>query len=121
MKHNGFGVTELVITIGVFTIAYFITANILSYNYSVNFKEESYNIKINAIETQATIYAKNNKSLFKNENTVYLTIDDLAKANVVISNNDGIVVDPRNSDKGLNELKVKIVKDEDTFTAKVIG
>ena len=49
-----------------------------------------------------------------------MTVEDLAYANAIISNSEGVVKDPRDENKTLNDLKVKIISDNDKVTAKVL-
>ena len=110
----------LLIILGIFTIGYFLIVNKFSYNFDVNFEEDLYELKIAAIEKQSEIYAKGHSELFSESSDVYLTVEELATENVIISDNDGNVLDPRDSEKTLNELKVKITNKDDEITAKVL-
>lgn len=120
MKNKGYTVAELLIVIAVFSVLYFGATFIVSKSIGINYEEELYQEKITAIETQAAIYARQNKDIFKDSPSVYMTINELAVANAVISNSEGKVTDPRSKDEDLNELKVKITSDSDKVTAKVL-
>lgn len=121
MKKNGYNQIELIVVVGVFTIVYFVGAFIVSKNFNVDFEMDLYNQKIAAIEKQAEIYGEKEKDLFKESDSVYVTIEELALANAIVSTKEGVVADPRNSSDTLNNLKVKITKEDDKVTAKVLG
>ena len=58
MKNKkGYSAVELIVVIAVFTVGYFVVANMLSYNFDVNYEEDLYNLKIASIEEQAEVYA----------------------------------------------------------------
>ncbi|MEG1288554.1 MAG: hypothetical protein RSD29_04320 [Bacilli bacterium] len=119
MKKNGYAVIELVIVLAVFSVGYFFVANKVSYLFNVNYNKDLYEQKISSIEKQATLYGLSNKDLFKTEKDVYVTVDELAVKGFVISN-DGVVKDPRSENNKLNDVKVKISKEEDNIVAKVL-
>lgn len=121
MKNKGYTVVELVVTLAVFTVVYFTGAIIVSGNFKGVTSEDRYEQKIAAIEKQASIYGKSNEELFKESNSVYVTIEELALANVIVTNGVGTVADPRDEDKTLNDIKVKLTKEKDKVTAKVLG
>ena len=121
MNKKGYTVAELAITLGVFGIAFFIAAGSISNVFNFDYKTDLYNMTISAIENQASLYGKMNPELFEEDKSIYVTIDDLAQANVVISYEDGKVLDPRDNTKKLNDIKVKITKESDeAVTAKVL-
>ena len=117
---NGYTVIELVIVIAVFTVGYFIAANILSKNFDVNFEQDLYEETIAAIETQAALYGETHTEIFNESPDVYMTVEELALNNAVISTKEGVVADPRNSEETLNDLRVKITNKDDEITAEVL-
>ena len=50
-----------------------------------------------------------------------MTVEELALANVIISNSEGVVEDPRNSEDTLNDLRVKITNKDNEITAEVLA
>jgi len=118
MKKNT--IIELSIILGVFTIGYFTLAFIISKDFKGDYKEELYQNKISAIEMQAAIYAEGKKELFEKENSIYLTVEELAKENAIINNEEGVVYNPRNTEENINDLKVKITLANDKVTASVL-
>ena len=101
MKKNGYTVVELAIVLGIFSICYFTATWVISSKLNVNYEEGMYSQKIACIENNAVLYAKANDKLFEKDKTIYVTVDDLAKANAVISS-DGEVIDPRDEIKQMN-------------------
>lgn len=120
MNKLGYTVIDLVITIGVFSVVYFAVSIAISGNFKGNYENKLYEEKLSAIESQATIYAKINETMFKDDDTVYLTVEDLALKNAIVSSKEGVVVDPRDSEKTLNNLKVKIINKDGEVSAKVL-
>ena len=101
MKKNGYTVVELAIVLGIFSICYFTATWVISSKLNVNYEEGMYSQKIACIENNAVLYAKANDKLFEKDKTIYVTVDDLAKANAVISS-DGEVIDPRDEIKQMS-------------------
>lgn len=121
MKNKkGYTAVELIIVIAVFTVGYFVTANILSKDFDVNYEQDLYEEKINAIETQAALYGETHTEIFTESSDVYMTVEELALANVIISTSEGVVADPRDSEETLNDLRVKITNSDDEVTAEVL-
>ena len=114
MKKNGYTVVELAIVLGVFSICYFTATWVISSKLNVNYEEGMYSQKIACIENNAVLYAK------ANDKSIYVTVDDLAKANAVISS-DGEVIDPRDEKSSMNDIKVKLTMEGDKITAKVLS
>ena len=109
MKKNGYTVIELVVVLAVFSVGYFAATWIISGKVNVNF------------EKQASIYAMTDESLFEKDKVAYLTVGDLVEKNAIISNENGKVNDPRNEEKDLNDIKIKLTKDNDKVTAVVLN
>ena len=120
MKKNGYTIVELVIVLALFTVGYFAIAVSVSQEFRINFKEELYEEKLNAIEKQASIYAMGDEGLFEESQTAYLTVGDLALKGVIISSKDNEVVDPRNDENSLNDVKIKLTKKDDLVIAKAL-
>ena len=117
---KGYTGVELVIVIAVFTVGYFLVANTLSYNFDVDYEEDLYNLKIASIEEQAAIYAEGHTDMFVESNDVYMTVEELAMNNAIISTSEGVVADPRDSENTLNDLRVKITNEDEKITAEVL-
>lgn len=120
MNKKGYAGIEMLIVLAIFTIGYFVVANIISYNFDVNYEEDLYNLTISSIEEQAALYAQNNTDIFVESNDIYMTIEQLAAENAIISTSEGVVADPRDSSKTLNDIKVKITNNSDKIVAEVL-
>lgn len=122
MKNKkGYTAVELIVVIAVFTVGYFVTANILSKSFDVNYEQDLYDLKIASIEQQAAIYGENHTELFAESSDIYMTVEELALANVIISTKEGVVADPRNNEDTLNDLRVKITNNDENVTAEVLA
>ncbi len=113
MKKNGYTVPELVIVIIIFGVVYFLVANNISYAFTLDVDQELYNLTIESIEKKAQIYGEANLDLFDEDKDIYLTVNDLIERSIIFPDKDGKIVDPRNENKELNNLKVKITLEED--------
>ena len=120
MNKKGYAGIEMIIVLTLFTVGYFVVANIISYNFDVNYEEDLYDLTISSIEKQAALYGENNTEIFAESNDVYMTIEQLAAANAIISTSEGVVADPRDDSKTLNDIRVKITNDDDEITAEVL-
>ncbi len=104
----------------IFTISFFWFANRASYEFKSDFESDLYALTLEAITDQAEVYGQYTNDLFKDNKSVYITVDDLAQKGFVI-NNDGVVEDPRDNTKKLNDLKIKLTKNKEKVTAKVLA
>ena len=120
MNKKGYAGIEMIIVLALFTVGYFVVANIISYNFDVNYEEDLYDLTISSIEKQAALYGENNTEIFAENNDVYMTIEQLAAANAIISTSEGVVADPRDDSKTLNDIRVKITNNDDEITAEVL-
>ena len=116
MVKNGYTMPELIIVIVVVGIGYFLVANHLSYAFSVNYEDEMYAQTIEYIEKNAEIYAEANLDNF----TEYMTVDDLVEKGILL-NTDGKVLDPRDENKSLNDLRIKLTLKDNKVTAEVLN
>ena len=122
MQKNGFTKVELLVFLGIFTICYFIIVNKVSYSFTGDTEQELYAVTINSIEKQAVVYGQNEKDLFKDKSSVYITVEDLIKKGYYFADDEeGNVEDPRDTSKNLNDVKIKITNKNNKITAKVLG
>ncbi len=107
MNKLGYSKIEILVVIVLLGIVAFVTINKTSYAFAVNgadaVKEVNY-----LIEIQAEDYALANTSLFEETNTTYISVEDLIEAGYLIGNEDGLLTDPTDSSKNLNDTKVKL-------------
>ncbi len=119
MNNKGYTTKQLLIVIiglGIFTLGLF---GATSYAYKDN-SEEYYKEKVNLMEKQAVLYASTLESLKEDNNTV-ITLDEMVEAGYYIADNDdGDVIDPRNTKATLNKTKIKISYENEEYKAKVI-
>ena len=119
MNNKGYTTKQLLIVIiglGIFTLGLF---GATSYAYKDN-SEEYYKEKVNLMEKQAVLYASTLESLKEDNNTV-ITLDEMVEAGYYIADNDdGDVIDPRNTKATLNKTKIKISYENGEYKAKVI-
>ena len=81
-----------------------------------------YAVTINSIEKQSVVYGQNEKDLFKDKSSVYVTVEDLIKKGYYFADDEeGNVEDPRDTSKNLNDVKIKITNKNNKITAKVLG
>ncbi len=121
MKRNGYTAIELVVVLAVFSVGYFVATWVISGKLGFNFENELYKEKITAIEKQASIYAMTDESLFEKDKIAYLTVGDLAEKSVVITNENREIDDPRDAESNLNDVKIKLTKDDDRVVAKILN
>lgn len=120
MKKNGYTALEMlvvIIVLGVFTIG---ILSVTSYAYkdrSVGYYEEIEHL----IERQAKLYGKTLNNL-KEEGNLVITLNDLVNEGYYVADDEnGNVVDPRNSKSTLNGLKIKLTYESNgNISAKVI-
>ncbi len=120
MKKNGYTALEMlvvIIVLGVFTIGILSATSYAYQDRSVGYYEEIEHV----IEKQAKLYGTTLNNL-KEEGNLVITLNDLVNAGYYVADdNEGNVVDPRNSKATLNGLKIKITYENDgNISAKVI-
>ncbi|NMA51149.1 MAG: hypothetical protein GX951_04810 [Mollicutes bacterium] len=109
-----------IIVIVIFTIAYAITVN----NYSHAFSNDSvislYESKMRYISKTAEFYGMQNKDLFKDKSSVYITVDDLITKGYLTADEDGNIYNPEDKTKLLNDFKIRITMENETVIAKIL-
>lgn len=103
----------------VFTIGYFLMVNKISYAFdnSVDLSN-SHDNKIKVIEECSKKYASINDNLFKEDDTIYIKVSDLVKADLLTTNREENVVDILNG-KILDDNVIKIKKEQDNYIIEV--
>lgn len=103
----------------VFTIGYFLMVNKISYAFenSVDLSK-SHDNKIKVIEECSKKYASINDNLFKEDDTIYIKVSDLVKADLLTTNREENVVDILNG-KILDDNVIKIKKEQDNYIIEV--
>lgn len=121
MNKKGYTGIELLIVIGVIGVIFFVGANQVSSTFDIDYNKELYDQTIETIEKTAEVYAEVNKELFSESTDIYLTVGELVEKNTALASSEGVVSDPRDNNKNLNDLKVKLSLTDDNVTAKVLG
>ena len=122
MQKNGFTKVELLVFLGIFTIAYFVIVNKVSYSFKDDAAEQMYIATLESIENQAVLYGENNKTIFNEKGSAYITVRELVEKGYYFGDDgEGNVEDPRDFENNLNDLKIKIVNKDDKISAEVLG
>ena len=107
MNKFGYSKIEILVVIVLLGIVAFITINKTSYAFEVDESKAVDEVKY-LIEIQAEDYALANTTLFEDTNTTYISVDDLIEAGYLAGNEEGLLTDPTDSTKNLNDKKVKL-------------
>ncbi len=121
MNKLGYSKIEILVVIVLLGIVAFITINKTSYAFEVDEGKAVEEVKY-LIEIQAEDYALANTSLFEETNTTYISVDDLIEAGYLAGNEEGLLTDPTDTSKNLNDKKVKLEynADKNNVTATVV-
>lgn len=102
-----------------FTIGYFLMVNKISYAFDSTVDlSKSHDNKIKVIEECSKKYASINDNLFNEDDTVYIKVSDLVKADLLTTNREENVVDILNG-KILDDNVIKIKKEQDNYIIEV--
>ena len=111
---NGYTLIELILVIvflGIVTV--FVAINI-SRTFQDN-TEELYNSTINNILVVSKQFGKNNIEEVKESKIgIVVTVNDLIEEGLISANKDGNIINPKNTNLTLNDLKVRIKYDAAT-------
>ena len=103
----------------VFTIGYFLMVNKISYAFDSTVDlSKSHDNKIKVIEECSKKYASINDNLFNEDDTIYIKVSDLVKADLLTTNREENVVDILNG-KILDDNVIKIKKEQDNYIVEV--
>lgn len=106
----------------VFTAVYFIAVNKISYAFVMDDGKALLESKLDSINKMAQIYGEKNLELFEEEDTIYVTVNDLVENGYIIPDDDhGNVKDPSSDVKVLNELKVRITLSDGKIKTKILS
>jgi hypothetical protein len=120
MKTKNIMLYAIIAVLLVFTIIYFTAVNHISYAFTDDSKA-LYDNKVQLITDCAEIYAKKNISLFEDKDTIYVTVSELVEKGALEADDEhGNVKDPTSEVKLFNDAKVRITKEKDNFTAKLL-
>ena len=116
---KGYSIPEMLVVIGILGVVTFIvllsTANAFKDN-----DQELYNEKEKLIVHQSELYAKTLSNL-EQEGYMIVTLSDVIKAGYFVADDDdGNVIDPRNSKANLNGMKIKLLYNDGNIKASII-
>lgn len=108
-KLNQFGYTkiEVLVIVVLLGIVAFITINKTSYAFAIDHTSDVAEVK-HLIEIQAEDYAMEHLELFSEVNTTFISVSDLISAGYLITNEEGFVTSPVDSNKSFNDNKIKL-------------
>lgn len=118
-KLNEFGYTkfELLVVVLLLGIVAFITINHTSYAFAPDKASNVKEIK-KLVELQAEDYADEHLELFNETNTTFLTVGFLVEKKYLVGNEQGLFIDPIDSNKNYNDDKIKLEYNKDTKEVK---
>ena len=103
----------------VFTIGYFVVVNNISHAFTApNSTQEAYDRTVSTIKKIANIYANNNKDIFKENDIVYIKLQDLIDNKLLIPNEDGLLLNPLTGES-LNTNVIKIKNDNGKISIEI--
>ena len=112
---------EMIAILALFTIIYFVAANRVSYAFSDDGLKKLYDNKIALIDKMAKMYGENNQDLFEEDDTLYITVKELAEKGYLLADDeDGNVKDPMSEVKTLNDIKIRITNQNGKIDTKVL-
>ena len=72
------------------------------------------------IEFQAEDYSIDNVDLFKESDTIYISVNDLIEKGYLIPNDEGLITNPADINKNFNQNKIKIEYNKEENKTKAI-
>ncbi len=106
-----------------FTIAYFIIVNKVSYAFDNNFDTNKlYDLTIDTIEKSAIAYGNDNLSeVEKSPNsTLYIDVQTLIDKSYLVTDSEGLIVNPLDNTKNLNAYKIKLKYENKELSAEIL-
>lgn len=113
----GYSKVEILVIVLLLGVVAFITINKTSYAFMYDGAEAVSEVE-SLIELQARDYALQNKEIFKDTDTTYISVNDLVENGFLFGNEDGLITSPVDSNKSFNDNKIKLVFDEDKNEVK---
>ena len=110
MKKNGYTIGELLVLMAIVGIATIIFLTKTSYAFKDN-SEEYYENMLSLALKDAKDYGATSETL-KNEGVEYITIGELVQKGYILIDKNGSVEDPRNKEKTLDDVTIKLKLNE---------
>lgn len=121
LKSKNLVLYEIIGLLAIFTIIYFVAVNRISYAFTYDAETELYNQKISLIKKASENYASKNLEMFTEEETIYVTVQDLVDEGFYLADDEsGKVQDPTSDVKTLNALKIRLSYKDGKISAKVL-
>ena len=118
-EKNGYTTLQMLIVIGILGIFTLVLIGTTSYAYKDK-SDEYYEEKIHLIVKQAELFGESSETL-KKEGNLNITVNDLVNAGYFVADdNDGNVIDPRNSKANLNGLRIVLNYKDGKVEAEVV-
>ena len=110
----------LVLILVIFSIAYFVVVNKISYAFEDgNDLKLIYESKIETITECAKKYGENNLNEFNEEGIMYITVQDLIDNNYLSATDNGKIINILNINENLNNKKIRIKKEANEIIAEI--
>ena len=120
INKKGYTIKELLIVISIFSVIYLIGVLSVAHAFKYDKLTEEYNSVITLLKAQAEQYAEDkSNALFKEGNTATIYANDLVKDKYFKADDNGNILDPRDTSRNLNDIKIEIIKDNDSYTANI--
>lgn len=104
----------------VFTIAYFLIVNKVSYAFENNYDMNAvYDKKLETITKCAEAYGKANLDDFNEEGLLYITVQNLIDDGYLIPDEDGNIKNHLNTLESLNNKKIRIKYENEKINAEI--
>jgi len=106
--------------LAVFTIAYFVIVNKISYAFENNYDLNSaYSKRIETITTCAEAYGSANYENFNDDGLMFITVQTLIDNGYLVPNEDGTISNYLNENEALNNKKIRIKNENNKMTAEI--
>lgn len=104
----------------VFSIAYFVVVNKVSYAFDNNFDlSDAYNNRIKTITSCAVAYGRENIEEFNEDGLLYITVQTLIDKNYLIPNSEGNINNYLNNLETLNDKKIRLKNENNKISAEI--
>ena len=122
LKSKNIILYEIIGLLLLFTIVYFVVVTKVSYAFTYDASEQSYNQKIFLIEKAGKIYGESHLELFEKNDTAYVNVSELVEMGYFTADDEiGNVKNPLSDVKTLNSVKVRLSYQDGKVNTKVLS
>lgn len=122
LKSKNIILYEIIGLLVLFTIVYFVVVTKVSYAFTYDASEQSYNQKIFLIEKAGKIYGESHLELFEKNDTAYVNVSELVEMGYFTADDEiGNVKNPLSDVKTLNSVKVRLSYQDGKVNTKVLS